>query len=388
VKLSTSEPGVIVSGAVHVALLAFTLVAFSDSRKFEDAQESVPVEMLTDQQFNQVMRGEKQAKPQEKPVVVAQRKAEVEEKKPPAEVEAKADVPTPPPPLKRIPDPGREDTPEPPKQVAALPPPEPPKPEPPKLEPPKPPVRPVEPPKVETPPEPPKREAEAIDPPKPPKVEPKKVEVTPPAPPTPPVKPRPAPKEEPKPKVEEKTPLDKVALAKLLDQKKTDDTPKPQSRPRSGDETSTTKTRFDSDAVSKLLSREPPGQRPSSARETSRVASLGSPTASAAKMSPSLWGQLDGLLQDQYKQCWSYLSLGEAQHYIPQIKVEYAADGSLVGQPSLLNPPSDPSLKPLAESALRAVRRCNPMKIPAQFMPYFEQWKARILRFDPAEMAG
>ena len=100
-----------------------------------------------------------------------------------------------------------------------------------------------------------------------------------------------------------------------------------------------------------------------------------------------MWGQLDGLLQEQYKQCWSYIGLA-ATRYIPQIKVEYAMDGSLRGQPELLNPPSDPNLRTLSESAVRAVRRCNPLKIPQQFVPFYDQWKGRILRFDPEEMAG
>jgi colicin import membrane protein len=105
-------------------------------------------------------------------------------------------------------------------------------------------------------------------------------------------------------------------------------------------------------------------------------------------MSPSLWAALDGLMQEQYKQCWSYLGMGSTGRYIPQIQVEYHKDGSLAIQPVLKNPPSDPSLTSLAESALRAVRRCNPLKIPAQYQPYFEQWRARILRFDPEEMQG
>ena len=120
----------------------------------------------------------------------------------------------------------------------------------------------------------------------------------------------------------------------------------------------------------------------------SRTAALGAPTANAPKMSPSMWGQLDGLLQEQYKQCWNYIALGGAQKYIPQIKVEFSREGGLVGQPALLNPPGDANLNTLSESALRAVRRCNPLKIPAQFVPYYEQWKSRILRFDPEEMAG
>jgi colicin import membrane protein len=35
---------------------------------------------------------------------------------------------------------------------------------------------------------------------------------------------------------------------------------------------------------------------------------------------------------------------------------------------------------------MRAVRRCNPMHIPAAYMPYYEQWKARVVRFDPEDM--
>ena len=389
-KVSSIEPGVIVSGVVHVGLLLATLVVFSDTPKFEDAQETVPVEIITDQQFNQIAKGEKEAKKPAPTPARADKPAEVEEKKPPARVEAKVDVPTPPPPLKRRPDPEEEDddkpdpkpAPTPPRRVAARPP------EPPVPEPPKPVTRSVQPPKVEKP-EPPKpRDAEAIEPPKPPqkpKPEPQKAEVTPPTPPTPP-KVRPAPKEPPAPKAEDKPSLDKSALAKLLEAKKAED--KPAAKPKSGDETSEPKPRLDRSAVASLLSREPPGQKPSTSRAPAQTASLGSPTANAPKMSPSLWGQLDGLLQEQYKQCWSYLALGGAQRYIPQIKVEYSLDGSLVGQPALLNPPGDPALSSLAESAVRAVRKCNPLKIPAQFAPFHQQWRNRTLRFDPEEMAG
>ncbi len=372
-KIKASEPGVIVSGVAHLALLAMTLVVFSDAKTFEPAQESVPVEILTDQQFNEITKGEKTAKTVKPAPTKADKVAEVEEKKPTPQVEAKVDVPTPPPPLKRIPDPGEDNTPEPPtppKRVAAVPPP-PPAPTPPV----KPEIKPA-PPKAEQKPEPPpKPQAEAVEPPKPPtRPQPPKEA------PTPPVEARPKPSEKP---------LDKAALAKLLDDKRATDAPKPASRPKSGDETSEPRHRFDSNALAKqLASLEPPGQRPSTARSVNQTASIGAPTASAARMSPSMMGQLDSLMQDQYKQCWNYLGLGGETRYIPQIKVEYAVNGALVGQPALLNPPGDPNLRGLAESAMRAVRRCNPLRIPPQFAPYFEQWKARILRFDPAEMSG
>jgi colicin import membrane protein len=103
-------------------------------------------------------------------------------------------------------------------------------------------------------------------------------------------------------------------------------------------------------------------------------------------MSPSLWDQLDGLLQEQYKRCWNFAGLGGQQKYVPEIHVQYTQDGSLIGQPVLLNPPSDPNLRALAESAMRAVRRCDPLRIPSQYQLYYDQWKGRIVRFDPEEM--
>lgn len=379
-KFSATEPGIIVSGLAHTAMLLATLIAFSDTPKFDEAQESVPVEVVTDQQFNQIMRGEKTAKETKPQPPRADKVAEVEDLKPkPVTNEAKVDTAAPPPNAKREPDPGEDEkpVPTPPQRQAALPKPEPVKPEPPV---PVPAPRPPE--KAEPKPEPPK-DAEAVEPPKPtprPKEEPKKEEfkkVEVPTPPKVPPRPKDPPKEAPK--------LDQVA--KLLEQKKLDDLAKAASKPKSGEE-SNDRPRPNPADIAKLLSREPAQQRASTGRAVNQTASIGTATANAPKMSPSLWGQLDGLLQDQYKQCWSYLGLSSGQRYIPQIKVEYSADGRLVGQPALLNPPSDPSLRSLADSALRAVRRCDPLKIPAQYAPYYEQWRARILRFDPEEMQG
>ncbi len=91
---------------------------------------------------------------------------------------------------------------------------------------------------------------------------------------------------------------------------------------------------------------------------------------------------LGALLQEQYKQCWNYLPL-TGDKYVARIRVSYRPDGSLASQPALLNPPSDPNFRGLAESALRAVRRCNPLRIPAQYQPYYDQWKDWVVGFDP-----
>ncbi len=354
-RINRSEPGAIVSAAAHAALLLLTLVVFSDATKLDEAQDSVPVEMLTDQQFSQIVKGDKEAKLTQPAPPKADKAAPVEERKPTPAIEAKNDVPTPPPPLKRIPDPGEDDqpAPTPPKRpVAALTPPPPP-PLPPKAE----------------PPDPPKPEADAIDPPKPP--------------------PRPqSPKQDPKPAPDQK-PLDKVALAKELEALKAEDPPKPKPRPKSGDETDEPKHKYDPTALAKLLqSKEPPGARPSTAQAPNQTASIGAPTANAPKMSPSMMGQLEGLIKDQYRKCWTYLGLGEEKGYIPKIDINYSPDGRLLGDPRLSNPPGDPNLRNLAESAMRAVRRCDPLRIPAQFAPYYKDWKFMRVDFDPQDMSG
>jgi colicin import membrane protein len=354
------NPGFAISGGAHVLLFAAILLSFSYASQFEDAQESIPVEMLTDQEFNQIMQGEKTAVARPKPARRAEKIAELVEPKPhPATQEAKADVPAPPPKLKREPDPGLEPSPPPASAERAAP---------------APPPRPAPQPPV-TPPE--SESAEAIEQ-KPAAKSPVEAKVDP--------KPVQKPAEKPKPKFKP----DQVA--KLLDHENRKDLTKqiekaiakPKSEPKSEPEEPPQK--FDAGDISRFLTKEAPQRKASTGRELQQEASLGSPTASAAKMSPSLWGQLDGLLQEQYKRCWNFVGLGGQKKYVPEIHVQYAQNGSLIGQPSLLNPPSDPNLRTLADSALRAVRRCDPLHIPAQYQPYYDQWKGRIVRFDPEDM--
>lgn len=356
-------PGAAVSGAAHLALLAAMLWSFSGAASVEDAQEAIPIETLTASQFNEIMKGEKTGKLSQTPRLRAEKRAEASEPRPvSALAPGKIDVPTPPPRGKPAEDPGHAEE--------TKPAPTPPAPTPPE--------RPVETakleakpePKAEAKPEPVNPDAEALDkkPVPKPKVEAKK-------PVEPPKKP------EPKFKPDE--------VAKLLAEKKPDEPKpdqKPAPKPRSGEADADPSQKFDVGAISRLLNKDAPQRKAATGRDLAQTASLGAPNASAARMAPSLWAQLDGLLQDQYRHCWTFVGLAGQEKYVPQIRVQLAQDGSLVGQPELLNPPPDPNLRSLAESALRATRRCNPLRIPAQFQPYYEQWKGRIVRFDPEDM--
>jgi colicin import membrane protein len=357
------NPGLAVSGSVHLCLLVLALFSFSGTPPLSDAQESIPVSLLSGEQFNQITKGEKTAA-EVKPHQRAEKLAELAEINPqPSPVDAPKAVAAPPSPQKRQPDLGEAEVKEPPKpseRSAPVPAPRPPqetaRPEP----------RPAAAKQAAAPPPKPQisEEAEAIAPK--------------------PAPPKPKPPAEPPKKAEPKFKPDQVA--KLLEEDKQKEKQKPVAKPKSGDEATEPQQKFDLGDIAKFLSKEPPQRKQTSGHQLSQLASLGSPTASAAKMSPSLWDQLDGLLQEQYKRCWTFTGLGGQQKYIPEIHVEYTPDGSLIGQPVLLNPPSDPNLRSLAESAMRAVRRCDPLRIPAQYQPYYDQWKGRIVRFDPEEM--
>ncbi|HUI21924.1 MAG TPA: cell envelope biogenesis protein TolA [Methylocella sp.] len=356
------NPGLAVSGSVHLCLLGLALVSFSGTPPLTDAQESIPVAVLSGEQFNQIMKGEKTAA-EVKPRQRAEKLAELAELNPqPSPTDSPKPVAAPPSPLKHQADQGEaepQEPPKPPERSTLVPTPRPPQ-------------------EAAKPEAKPAAKQSAVSPPKSQIDEDAEAVAQKPAPP----KPKPA-VEAPK-KVEPKFKPDQ--LAKLLEEDKQKEKQKPVAKPKSGDEAAEPQQKFDVGDIAKFLSKEPPQRKQTSGHELSQLASLGSPTASAAKMSPSLWDQLDGLLQEQYKRCWTFAGLGAQQKYIPEIHVEYTPDGSLIGQPVLLNPPSDPNLRSLAESALRAVRRCDPLRIPAQYQPYYDQWKGRIVRFDPEEM--
>ena len=106
-------------------------------------------------------------------------------------------------------------------------------------------------------------------------------------------------------------------------------------------------------------------------------------------MSPSLSSSLDAWFTDAYLSCWSPPpTKPEGERYVADVRVIFNPDGSLSGQPLLVNPPHDPAWRAHAESAVRAVLKCNPLHVPPQYAPYFEQWKSKTIHFDPQDALG
>ena len=130
-KLDFSRPGVVLSALGHGSLLALlfaNLWWFSSPPAEDSMPEAVPIETISQNDFNQIMKGEKSSKDVTKePVTKADKLAdEVEQHKEPLDPEVKREVPLPPPPKPAAPTPPVPTPPVPPTPAPPPPPPPPP----------------------------------------------------------------------------------------------------------------------------------------------------------------------------------------------------------------------------------------------------------------------
>jgi hypothetical protein len=144
---------------------------------------------------------------------------------------------------------------------------------------------------------------------------------------------------------------------------------------------------FDPNSIAKLIGQ---GKTPTAApSQTASATPQGLPHHDAPHMSVSMASALDAWLTESYLNCWTPPpGVPDGDTYVAQIKVIFNPDGSLSGRPVLLNPPSDKAWRAHAESAMRAVRKCDPLRVPAEYMPFFDQWKIETIHFDPRETQG
>jgi hypothetical protein len=104
----------------------------------------------------------------------------------------------------------------------------------------------------------------------------------------------------------------------------------------------------------------------------------------AVKMSTKQWQSLDEAFAEQLRHCWTAPAQADDDRpFVAKIKVEFSPDGALLDKPTLLNAPTDPAWKAQAALALKAVKNCKQLNIPASFGPYYAEWKTRIINFDP-----
>lgn len=199
---------------------------------------------------------------------------------------------------------------------------------------------------------------------------PKQPEVKQAAAPPPEAKPEPKPepkKEEPKPKKEATAPLPPKREAP----------PKPKTPPAA----KTKQREFNPDKIAALLDRRQPNMARAS-EAPSPTGAFGASTGNAPRLTQS---EIDAL-RAQIQACWNPpVGAADAQDLIVRVRVQFRTDGTLSADPQLMNRGSSPYFQVAAESAMRAVRRCQPYTLPAA---KYEIWRDVEVTFDPRDMFG
>ena len=93
-------------------------------------------------------------------------------------------------------------------------------------------------------------------------------------------------------------------------------------------------------------------------------------------------------LKAQIFGCWSIpLGLPYNENLLVRIKLKLKPDGTVIKSEILdharMNKPGQGFYKVLAESALRAIQLCQPLRVPTSG---YEKWKDLQLNFDAREM--
>ena len=119
-----------------------------------------------------------------------------------------------------------------------------------------------------------------------------------------------------------------------------------------------------------------PQRRAATGQQLQQTASLGLPNANAAKLSPTMWDSRASLIADQYQRCWTQSGRSQELGYWPVVQVQLRVDGGLAAAPVLRNPSGDPDKRALGEAAIRAVRMCDPLRIPSQYAGFHNEWRS------------
>lgn len=363
------EPGFWVSGVAHAALLAGALISLSFAEAFPEAQEGIPVEVITDNQLSQITKGETTAKTvQPNPKPRADRIADKAEQRDPGE--DKRDAPAPP---KRPEEMKVADKEEP---VAAQPPPPPPPPKPSQAEAE---AKAAEARKMAEA----KAEAEAIEHAKAAEKAKAEAEAKAKAEADAKAKAEAEAKRVAELKAKEKAEAEAKAKAEAEAKKVADAKAKAEAEAKARKEAQLAKKLDMGDLKQFLDSKDKSQSTGATGAEVQKTSTLGTATGSAAKLNPSQRDALMGIFQEQIKRCYQApISASNGDATPPMLDIRLNQDGSLASEPTVMRGGSNSTDRAVADAALRAVRRCAPYRVPTQYMQFYSDWKMLNVQFD------
>ncbi len=195
------------------------------------------------------------------------------------------------------------------------------------------------------------------------------------APPPPPPEAKPEKRE----KAEEPKP-DAVADLIKRDESKKPEPPKKVETPVPPKKPPPPQPRFDATKIAALLDKRDPRREAATGATINQTASLGAASGTAMALSQS---ELDRL-RAQIQACWTPpAGVADAKGLVVSIRLMLKQDGSLSHDPVVTNRGTTSLFQVAAESALRAIRRCAPYRLP---VAKYEVWKDVEVDFDPRDM--
>ena len=153
---------------------------------------------------------------------------------------------------------------------------------------------------------------------------------------------------------------------------------------------------FDAERIAALLDKsrkeEMPQASPEKERKPREIEEDQEPQKRVSRMaSRSISVSEIDFIKRQYYGCWSIpAGAKDAHEMVVTIRIFLNPDGSLQGVPQVIeaarmNRAGEEFFRTLAESALRAVHKCNPLRLPSDD---YEKWQEIELTFNPREMLG
>ncbi|WP_237479756.1 hypothetical protein [Lichenibacterium dinghuense] len=109
---------------------------------------------------------------------------------------------------------------------------------------------------------------------------------------------------------------------------------------------------------------------------------VGSLAAPGLDASPAAVQAMEGAIVASFAAC-----KGERHfrtRYVPQIKISLDREGAFAAPPVLVNPSNRREDRRMAEAALVAVNRCNPVTAVRSYQPYYQYWHEYVLDFAPS----
>ncbi len=164
--------------------------------------------------------------------------------------------------------------------------------------------------------------------------------------------------------------------------------PKPEPKPKSTP-TKAPPSPLDASSLASLIDKALP-KAPKKVLDTSKLAKdLNAAAPAKAAIDPRAAATLAQSIRGQVAPCWNPPVGGrDVRRMTVIVTVQYGRDGRVIGMPQAGTPSGSTAAnadyaRAFAETARRAVLRCQPLKLPAEL---YDLWQSVEINFDPEEM--